>query len=213
MDSLEPNHGCHRDRRGGTAVALLPAILYLQLTTPLYTSTSNLLIVRTAGIEQSGAKPAIDSFNRQNSPEQDLAEQRDLITSTPVLAAALTYPGVRDCDPLRDHHDLIEFLKRSLKIQTGNGHGVERFDRLERPGRCELHRRFGCRGRIRSFFFTETKRECDLSHRLRSEKMRIKRNSPGNPPICFNLRKKSCGDAACDVAAAGSAELAKLLRR
>jgi succinoglycan biosynthesis transport protein ExoP len=99
-----------------TALSLLPAILYVSLVTPLYTSTSELLIRKTAGGDSGPQKEATGSLTAG-----ELASQRDLITSTPVLAAALGAPGVRDCSPLRNHHDLIETLKRSLQVTTGEG--------------------------------------------------------------------------------------------
>ena len=99
-----------------TALSLLPAIVYLRLATPLFTSTSNLLIRHA--VSNGGA--SLDQPDG-TMDEGELAAQRNVIISTPVLAAALAAPRVRDCDPLRDHHDIIPFLKRSLDIEIGNG--------------------------------------------------------------------------------------------
>jgi succinoglycan biosynthesis transport protein ExoP len=106
-----------------TALALLPAVLYVQLVKPLYTSNSKLLFGTTA-VGQSGDTPSANSSSSQQQAAEDslddvpLAAQRDIVCSTPVLAVALATPGVRDCDPIRDHHDAIEFLKRSLGVET-----------------------------------------------------------------------------------------------
>jgi hypothetical protein len=112
-----------------TALALLPAIIYISLSTPRYTSISNLLIRRTVGnggSSQTQTAGAIDT-GAGDTGAMDTAEltaQRNVIVSTPVLAAALAEPGVRDCDPLRDHLDALAFLKRSLIVEIGHGNQV-----------------------------------------------------------------------------------------
>jgi capsular exopolysaccharide synthesis family protein len=122
-----------------TALSLIPALLYVQFATPRYTSTSTLLIRRSvaespalrpdpagdsSGNTISGTAPTTtDSAASQpipsdSSPTAVLAEQRAVITSTPVLAEALSMPGVAECDPIRGHRDPIETLRRAVSIET-----------------------------------------------------------------------------------------------
>jgi succinoglycan biosynthesis transport protein ExoP len=99
-----------------TALALLPAIVYIRLVTPLYTSASTILVGPTGATNlptNARSRAAGDPATAEK-----FAAQRELITSTPVLAAALAAPSVKDCDPVRNHHDMIDFLKRTLTIES-----------------------------------------------------------------------------------------------
>jgi capsular exopolysaccharide synthesis family protein len=99
-----------------TAAAMLPAIIYLSFAKPQYTSTSKLLISRSALAGVGDGRTAGTPL-----PSGVVQAQTDVIASAPVIAAALAEPGVEACDPLRGRHELIETLKRALRIAPAEG--------------------------------------------------------------------------------------------
>ena len=98
-----------------TALALLPAVVYVRLATPLYTSTATILIGPSTGDAADGR------LMSSTVAPGTLTAQRSVIISTPVLAAALAEPAVKDCDPLRDHAEPIEFLRNALSVESSEG--------------------------------------------------------------------------------------------
>jgi capsular exopolysaccharide synthesis family protein len=187
-----------------TGLTLLPAILYVKLVTPQFTSTSNLLIAHapiTSGADPNSAAAL--------SPEE-IAQQRDLITSTPVLAAALAAPGVRDCDPLRDHHDLIEFLKRSLKIQTQNRNEISISVASSDPVDASLI--VDSVVRAYSQFLSSLRRNgnTDLTASLRAEKAQQQAQLAAKTADLLRFGEENHVGPGGDLATAGAGELAKL---
>jgi polysaccharide biosynthesis transport protein len=201
-----------------TAFGLLPAIVYIRLATPLYTSTSNLLIVPAAGSSVTGQKQtASPAAHPEDAPadtvKQLVAEQSDLITSTPVLAAALAAPGVKDCQPLRDHHDLIEFLKRSLKIKTGNGSEISVSIASSDPddASCIL----AAVDRAYGEFLSSLRRNgnSDLSASLVAERIGDQSELATKSADLLRFGEEHHVGTGMDVAAANNAELAQLAQQ
>ncbi len=193
-----------------TAIALLPAIVYVRLATPLYTSTSSLLIVPAGNGSNAGQQPAHTDDGAADPVKQLVAEQSDLITSTPVLAAALAAPGVKDCQPLRDHHDLIEFLKRSLKIKTGNGSEISVSIASSDPddATCIV----AAVDRAYSEFLSSLRRNgnSDLAASIQAEKIADQSELAIKSADLLRFGEEHHVGTGVDVSAANNAELAKL---
>jgi capsular exopolysaccharide synthesis family protein len=187
-----------------TGLALLPAILYVKLVTPLYTSTSRVLIARAPITNGADEKTPAALTSEQ------VSQQRDLITSTPVLAAALAAPGVIDCDPLRDHHDLIEFLKRSLKIQTENGNEIS----ISIASRDPVDASLIVDSVVRAYsqFLSSLRRNgnTDLTASLRADKAAHQADLAAKTADLLHFGEANHVGAEGDVSAAGAGELAKL---
>jgi succinoglycan biosynthesis transport protein ExoP len=92
--------------------SLLAALAMERNMTPLYTSSAQIMVQRVA---TNGTAPS--SADR----ERALRSEQDLIVSTPVLATALTMPGVHDISPLRGHADALKLIKQQIRVDTSHG--------------------------------------------------------------------------------------------
>jgi polysaccharide biosynthesis transport protein len=70
------------------AVCLAVAMVYLKQATPIYTATSRLYV------EQSGPKIIGEDEGSRTQSSNYLYTQRELMTSTPILAAAAQDPRI-----------------------------------------------------------------------------------------------------------------------
>jgi succinoglycan biosynthesis transport protein ExoP len=91
---------------------VIAAAVPLRFATPLYTSSAQIMIQRIAQNNQSQS-----SDDRQRA----LRNEEELIVSTPVLASALTMPGVHDITPLRGRSDALKLMKQQIRVDSGKG--------------------------------------------------------------------------------------------
>ncbi len=97
-----------------TVVVLAAAFAYLAKATPIYTSTSRVYV------EQSGPKIITDiekGFMTQS--KNYLYAQGELLKSTPIVAAALDVPGVRQMKTFAKIDNQIVYLKKNLDVTIG----------------------------------------------------------------------------------------------
>jgi succinoglycan biosynthesis transport protein ExoP len=96
-------------------ICVLLAGAYLLVATPLYTTTARLMLQRNA------PKFIHDGVSQSPVPDNDnyLFTQQQVITSTPVLAAALGTPGVHDIRSLHHRSDALAILRRQVNVEVG----------------------------------------------------------------------------------------------
>lgn len=93
------------------AVAAIAAAAYLKTATPVYVSTYRLLV------QQAGPLLAGSSAG-QNSSQNHLYTQKELITSEPVLAIASVNPAIADVEMLRGDKSPVRTLKRVVTVDV-----------------------------------------------------------------------------------------------
>ena len=96
-------------------IAVFAAAAYLLMATPLYTTTARLLLQRNA------PKFIRDGQGQAPVPDNDnfLFTQQQVITSTPVLAAALAAPGVHDIQALNHRTNALAILRKQVDVEVG----------------------------------------------------------------------------------------------
>jgi polysaccharide biosynthesis transport protein len=82
--------------------------IYCLVAPRSYRSTAQLYIVQAAGVDPQRA-------------DEDFNTQTQLISSTPVLALAVTEDGVKDLDTLRGVADPVEFLRNRISADVEAG--------------------------------------------------------------------------------------------
>ena len=94
-----------------TAATLFLGLIYCIIATPKYTATSR-LFVEPAGAD---AKASRDSSDRAAF----LFTQREVVSSTPVLAMALGEPGILDLKTFEGQSSPFEYLHNTLSVDVG----------------------------------------------------------------------------------------------
>ncbi|MBV8780019.1 MAG: hypothetical protein JO353_01365, partial [Phycisphaerae bacterium] len=98
-----------------TLLTIPLALVYLVCATPLYTSSASLLL------QHNALKLLHDGTPEAAAPDNNdfLYTQQRVITSTPVLAAALASPGVRDTAVLRGQTNGLAILRKGVSVDVG----------------------------------------------------------------------------------------------
>ena len=96
-----------------TALALAGGFLYLREATPLYTSTARIYV------EQTGPKIITEYEGVMSQSKNYLFTQAELMKSTPIVAAALEQPDMRQLKTLADADNLVAYLKKNLDVEVG----------------------------------------------------------------------------------------------
>ncbi|MDB5326382.1 MAG: exopolysaccharide biosynthesis protein, partial [Phycisphaerales bacterium] len=94
-----------------TVAALLMGLIYCVIASPRYTATSR-LFVEPAGAD---AKAGRDSSDRAAF----LFTQREVVSSTPVLAMALGQPGILELKTFEGQSSPFEYLHNTLSVDVG----------------------------------------------------------------------------------------------
>ncbi|MCK4851201.1 MAG: hypothetical protein KAT11_07615, partial [Phycisphaerae bacterium] len=92
---------------------LAAGMLYLLKATPIYTSTSRLVV------EQRGPTIISASEGIMTRSKNYLYTQREIIKSEPILAAVLEQPGVRRMKTFSEVDNLIIYLQKKLTVEVG----------------------------------------------------------------------------------------------
>lgn len=95
-----------------TAVCLAAGLIYVLKATPVYTSTSRLLV------EQSGRKLLTDEAMASRSSNY-IFNQEKLLTSTPILSTALEGPNIAEMKTFAGEDNPLAFLKQQLRVEVG----------------------------------------------------------------------------------------------
>jgi capsular exopolysaccharide synthesis family protein len=92
----------------------LLALLYLLVATRYYSGTARLYVQQVSPrvLNEEQARPVQDV-------ENFLATQREIVSSTPVLAMTLGTPGIRDLKTFQGEDNLFAFLKGNLSVDIG----------------------------------------------------------------------------------------------
>ena len=97
-----------------TVVVLVAAFVYLAKATPIYTSTSRVYV------EQSGPKIITEMEEGVMTQSKNyLYTQAELLKSTPIIAAVLEVPGVRQMKTFASVDNHIAYLKKTLDARVG----------------------------------------------------------------------------------------------
>jgi len=97
-----------------TAVALAAGLIYVTAATPMYTSTSKLYV------EQNGPRILAETDGLTTPSKNCLYTQATLLTSTPVLTAAIEKPGIRELKIFQNVSNPIVWLKdKGLRVSVG----------------------------------------------------------------------------------------------
>lgn len=99
----------------GISVGLLTGAAYLALATPLYTSAAKLYVPQARPRVLVEVEPRL-SFDSNAS---FVNMQRTILTSEPVLTAALERPGVRQVSTLAGKPDVLAALQKQLRVDVG----------------------------------------------------------------------------------------------
>lgn len=96
------------------AVCVVLAILYLLIATRYYSGYASLYVQQASsnGLNAQEVRPSQD-------PETFIFAQREVISSTPVIAMALATPGIRDLKTFDGEDNLFQFLKKNLSVEVG----------------------------------------------------------------------------------------------
>ena len=96
-----------------TVVVLAAAFVYLAKATPIYTSTSRVYV------EQSGPTIIDKTEGFMTQSKNYLYTQVELLKSTPILAAVLNVPGVKQMKTFTKVDNQIVYLKKTLDVSVG----------------------------------------------------------------------------------------------
>jgi capsular exopolysaccharide synthesis family protein len=108
-------HFLSRQYRILLALTLIGGVIgfgVLRWMTPMYTASAQIMVQRPGTAAQS--VPLEDRL-------QSLRREQALVTSTPVLAAALTTPGVHELSMVRGRVDALRFFKRQIVVSRDHG--------------------------------------------------------------------------------------------
>lgn len=93
--------------------ALIIAVLYLLVATRYYSGYARLYVKQVgASVMNEEVKPAQEN-------EAFLFTQREVISSTPVIAMTLGTPGIREMKTFEGEDNLFTFLKTNLSVDVG----------------------------------------------------------------------------------------------
>ena len=94
------------------------AVLYLLVATRYYSGFASLYV-------QQGGSPLGNA--QEVRPLQDnetfIYAQREVLSSTPVIAMALATPGLRELKTFDGEDNLFQFLKKNLSVEVGKKDG------------------------------------------------------------------------------------------
>jgi len=96
-----------------TVVAVAATIVYLAKATQIYTSTSRIYV------EQTGPKILEEAEGIMTQSKNYLYTQAELLKSTPIIAAVLEVPGVRQMKTFTSADNHIAYLKKTLDASVG----------------------------------------------------------------------------------------------
>lgn len=97
-----------------TVLAVAAAVVYLVKATPIYSSTSRIYV------EQSGPKIFSETETSVMTQSKNyLYTQSELLKSTPIVAAVLDVPGIKQMKTLAGVDNSIAFLKKELDVSVG----------------------------------------------------------------------------------------------
>ena len=93
---------------------LVLALLYLLIATRYYSGSASLIVQQTS-------PPVLGdgTARAQQETEPFLYMQREVLSSTPVIAMTLGTPGIRDLKTFEGQDNLFAFLKNNLIIEVG----------------------------------------------------------------------------------------------
>jgi capsular exopolysaccharide synthesis family protein len=97
-------------------ICAMIALAYLLFATPLYATTARLQVHRSGPTLLPTANPRA---NDDGDPDNFLYTQKEILTSTPVLAIALGTPGVRDMKTFEGQTNLFAFVRKNLDVAIG----------------------------------------------------------------------------------------------
>ena len=100
---------------------VVAAAVYLRLATRQYVGQAR-LYVEPAGSKVMPDPRAIGP--RDVWPSNYLQTQAELVTSIPVLTAALNAPGIRQMGMLRDVDDPLVYLQKQLQVEVGKKNDI-----------------------------------------------------------------------------------------
>lgn len=95
-----------------TALCLTAVFIYILTATPVFTSTSRILV------EQNGPQILSNQLLTRNTANY-LHTQAQLIRSTPILTTAIEQTGAREMKTFADVDNLVAFLKKELGTPVG----------------------------------------------------------------------------------------------
>lgn len=105
------------ERRWTVALAVVLSLAggfgYLSRATPIYTSTARLYV------EQSGPKIITEYEGIMTQSKNYLYTQAELLKSTPIVAAALEQPGIKQMRTFADVDNRVVFLKKNVNAEVG----------------------------------------------------------------------------------------------
>jgi len=93
-------------------------VVYLSKATPIYTSSSRLLV------EQTGPKVIATSDGLVRQSKNYLYTQCELLKSTPILSRAVNFLGSRKLHTFDDVTDRVGFLKANVKASVGKADDI-----------------------------------------------------------------------------------------
>lgn len=103
-----------------TVAALAAGVAYVRLATPMYTSTSTLLIEQNGPRILADTDPSSRGAGGATPSKNCLYTQAALIASTPILTAVMEKPGIRNLRVFQDVDNPIVWLKdKGLRVSVG----------------------------------------------------------------------------------------------
>jgi len=97
-----------------TVSVLAATSVYLNVATPMYTSTSKIYV------EQEGPRILMETEGRVMTQSNNyLYTQAELLRSEPILTRALNYPSMKQPETISNVNYSVGYLKRNLDIQVG----------------------------------------------------------------------------------------------
>jgi capsular exopolysaccharide synthesis family protein len=95
------------------AICLLLSALYLLVATRYYSGYASLYV------QQVSTGLNAQDVRSMHDPEAFLYTQREVISSTPVVAIALSTPGMRELRTFEGEDNLFQYLKKNLSVEVG----------------------------------------------------------------------------------------------
>lgn len=96
-----------------TALCLILSVLYLLIATRYYSGTAKLYV------RQVSPRVLNEDAKQEQDPEKFLSTQREVLSSTPVIAMTLGTPGIRDLKTFAGEDNLFTHLKGNLSVEVG----------------------------------------------------------------------------------------------
>jgi capsular exopolysaccharide synthesis family protein len=95
------------------AACLVLAVMYLLVATRYYSGYARLFV------QQAGTPVLNEQSRPQQESENFLFTQKEIITSTPVVAMTLGTPGIRELKTFAGEDNLFQYLKKNLSVEVG----------------------------------------------------------------------------------------------